>query len=80
MLFCKKTTLRRLGRALANPSKISMGRKPSASTQPVLKNTEEKTPKLKKQQCFRAEFEPDVQTSQAEGNVSALRVAETSDM
>ena len=36
-----------------------------------LKNTEQKTPKRKKQQCFRAEFEPDVHISQAEAKVYA---------
>ena len=45
-----------------NPCKMSMGR---------LKNTEQRTSKRKKQQCFHAEFEPDVRTSQAYAKVYA---------
>ena len=36
-----------------------------------LKNTEQKTPKRKKQQCVRAEFEPDVHISQADAKLRA---------
>ena len=35
------------------------------------KNTEQKTPQRKKQQCFRAESEPDVHILKAEGKVCA---------
>ena len=71
VLSCKQTTLRRLGRALANLSKIGVGRKPSASTQPGSRTRSRKHPMRKKQQCFRVEFDLAVHISQAQDKVYA---------
>ena len=38
-----------------------------------LKNTEQKTPDLKKRQCFRADLDPDVHISQPEAKVTLAR-------
>ena len=71
MLSGKITTLRRLGRALASLSKMSMGKEAKRQHSARLKNTEQKTRKRLKRQRFRAECEFDARTSQAKAKVYA---------
>ena len=72
----RKTTLRRLGPSARKSFQDLYGKEAKRQHSARLKNTEKKTPKRKKQQCFRTEFEPDVHISHAEGEVYARELLE----